>query len=140
MSGDLVWAVENIMKTKNPFNEETSFDPNSQEGFIFFKIFISVFMIIFYHVPIALLAFPWLVGAPIACAGTYPFAAIWITMLMFMWQRPSWNTNFMTIEDLKKNLTVIRGIGPTPTNQPESGGPLSIDSLNVKMVEDFINQ
>jgi len=51
----------------------------------------SIFMLIFFHFPLAFLVIPWVVGLPIMAAGMYPMACIFLTVVICIFVRPVFN-------------------------------------------------
>jgi hypothetical protein len=46
----------------------------------------------------------------------------------------------MTVDEFKEKLFEMRNVGPSPVNRPDSGGPLSIDPIQMKQIDDMVKK
>jgi hypothetical protein len=92
------------------------------------------------HIPLGLLAAPWLIGDPIFCAFMYPACLIFCAMIYLVIFRPFYARPAMSHTEMREKLLELRKVGPCPVNRPESGGPLSIDPLQIKQYDDMIKK
>lgn len=44
------------------------------------------------------------------------------------------------MQELKERIQEIRALGPAPTNQPNMGGPLSIDPIQMQQLEELVRK
>jgi len=102
------------------------------------RVFMSFFFIPFFHIPYGFLIIPWVVGVPIMAAGMYPMCFFFFLALFIVFIRPVFQTKWMSRDDLLQKLKEMRGKGPCQTNKPGDGGPLSIDPLQVKHLDDVL--
>ncbi len=109
-----------------------------EDGLIFMRVFVSIFFIPFFHIPYALLVIPWANGVPIMAAGMYPMAVIFFLITTCFFICPVFKQKWLSMEELKEKLQQVRAKGPSPTNRPNQGGPLSIDPVSFKQLEALI--
>ena len=72
-------------------------------------------------------------------AGMYPFAAIFFLITTCFFICPVFKQKWLSMEELKELLKQVRAKGPSPTNRPSQGGPLSIDPVSFKQLDAFID-
>ena len=107
-------------------------------GLIVMRVFMSIFFIPFFNIPYALLVLPWIFGVPMMAAGMYPMAVIFFLITTCFFICPVFKQNWLSMEELKEKLQQVRAKGPSPTNRPNQGGPLSIDPVSFKQFEALV--
>ncbi len=96
-SGLQEWAVENVFKQKSIVEDDSSFS-NFGPPACFIKCFFPCFFTPFILIYVFLFIAPWLLfQAPIACAGTYPFAFLWMSMLTFMFAGNQFGKKYLSL-------------------------------------------
>jgi hypothetical protein len=101
---------------------------------------LTVVLFIAVNAPYALLVLPWVLGNPFFCSFMYPifFSIIIIFYLIFYCN--FFRQTVVTDDFIREKILSLRPIGPCPVNRPESGGPLSIDSVQIKQYDDMIKK